>query len=111
MLSGVFHYHRLAIDRVARQVCASGTRRLRRNVMEAGSELKSQIAGAPAGALFPIASPDALLAAFADGADATCEAGDVKLRAGDDGGVLTAADFQFTSAEQVADTILSRALV
>ena len=29
---------------------------------------------------------------------------------GDAGGVLTAADFPFTSAQQVADTILSRAL-
>jgi hypothetical protein len=74
------------------------------------SELKSQIVGALAGASFPIASPEALLAAFPDGADTTCEAGDVKLRAGDAGGVLTAADFPFTSAEQIADTILSRAL-
>lgn len=78
--------------------------------MDVRSELKSQIAGALAGASFPIASPEALLAAFPQGADTTCEAGDVKLRAGDAGGVLTAADFPFTSAEQVADTILSRAL-
>ncbi len=78
--------------------------------MDVKSELKSQIVAALAGASFPIASAGAFLAAFPDGADTTCEAGDVKLRAGDAGGVLTAADFPFTSAEQVADTILSRAL-
>ena len=78
--------------------------------MDVKNELKSQIVGALAGASFPITSPEALLAAFPQGADTTCEAGDVKLRAGDAGGVLTAADFPFTSAEQVADTILSRAL-
>jgi len=78
--------------------------------MDVKNELKNQIVGALAGASFPIASPEALLAAFPQGADTTCEAGDVKLRAGDAGGVLTAVDFPFTSAEQVADTILSRAL-
>ncbi|MFA4966191.1 MAG: MTH865 family protein [Thermoleophilia bacterium] len=78
--------------------------------MDVRSELKSQIVGALAGASFPIATPEALLAAFPQGADTTCEAGDVKLRAGDAGGVLTAADFPFTGAEQVADSILSRAL-
>lgn len=78
--------------------------------MDVRSELTSQIVGALAGASFPISSPEELLAAFPNGADTTCEAGDVKLRAGDAGGVLTAADFPFTSAEQVADTILSRAL-
>lgn len=78
--------------------------------MDVTGELKSQIVGALAGASFPIATPEALLAAFPQGADTTCEAGDVKLRAGDAGGVLTAADFPFTSAEHVADTILSRAL-
>lgn len=78
--------------------------------MDVRAELTSQIVGALAGAQFPIESPEKLLAAFPQGADTTCEAGDVKLRAGDAGGVLTAADFPFTSAEQVADTILSRAL-
>jgi hypothetical protein len=78
--------------------------------MDVRAELTKQIVDALAGAGFPIESPEALLAAFPQGADTTCEAGDVKLRAGDAGGVLTAADFPFTSAEQVADTILSRAL-
>jgi hypothetical protein len=78
--------------------------------MDVRAELTSQIVGALAGAEFPIESPEKLLSAFPQGADTTCEAGDVKLRAGDAGGVLTAADFPFTSAQQVADTILSRAL-
>ncbi len=78
--------------------------------MDVKSELKDQIIGALAGAAFPIASPEALLASFPQGADTTCEAGDVKLRAGDAGGVLTAADFPFISAQQVADAIVDRAL-
>ncbi len=78
--------------------------------MDIKQELKNQIVGALAGAGFPLATPEALLGAFPQGADTTCAAGDVTLRAGDAGGVLTADDFPFTSAEQVADTILSRAL-
>lgn len=78
--------------------------------MDIKGELKSQIVGALAGATFPLATPEALLGAFPQGADTTCSAGGVTLRAGDAGGVLTADDFPFTSAEQVADTILSRAL-
>lgn len=78
--------------------------------MDVTAELKSQITGALADAEFPIASPEALLAAFPNGADTTCEAGAVRLRAGDAGGVLTADDFPFTSAQQVADAIVDRAL-
>lgn len=78
--------------------------------MDVKDELKRQIVGALAGAGFPLSTPEELLAAFPEGADTTCEAGGVKLRAGDAGGVLTPADFPFQSAEQVADTILSRAL-
>jgi len=78
--------------------------------MDVKTELKSQITGALAGAEFPIASPEALLAAFPNGADTTCEAGDVKLRAGDAGGVLFPGDFPFTSAQQVADAIVDRAV-
>ncbi|MHB8762996.1 MAG: MTH865 family protein [Deferrisomatales bacterium] len=77
--------------------------------MDVKAELTQQIVGALAGAQFPIGSPEALLAAFG-GPDATCRCGDVKLRAGDAGGVLKASDFPFTSAKAVADTILSRAL-
>lgn len=78
--------------------------------MDVKSELKRQIIGALSDAAFPIRSPQELLASFPQGADTTCEAGDVKLRAGDAGGVLTEGDFPFTDAAQVADTILSRAL-
>jgi hypothetical protein len=78
--------------------------------MDVKSELKQQIVGALSGAKFPLSSPEELLGAFPQGADTTCSAGGVTLRAGDAGGVLTPADFPFTSAEQVADTILSRAL-
>jgi hypothetical protein len=78
--------------------------------MDVKSELKSQIRGALAGAAFPIASPADLLAAFPNGADTTCEAGDVRLRAGDAGGVLRPDDFPFQNADQVADAIVDRAL-
>jgi hypothetical protein len=78
--------------------------------MDVKAELNNQITGALAGAEFPIASPEALLAAFPNGADTTCEAGDVELRAGDAGGVLTPDDFPFVSAQQVADAIVDRAV-
>lgn len=78
--------------------------------MDVKAQLKKQIVGALAGAQFPIGSPHDLLAAFPNGADTTCEYGEVKLRAGDAGSVLTLADFPFVSAESVADVILSRAL-
>ncbi|MCL5942811.1 MAG: MTH865 family protein [Actinobacteria bacterium] len=78
--------------------------------MNVKDELKRQIVGALAGATFPIAGPEELLAAFPQGADTTCAAGGITLRAGDAGGVLTPGDFPFQSAEQVAETILSRAL-
>lgn len=78
--------------------------------MDVKSELKAQIKGALAGAEFPIASPEALLAAFPNGADTTCEAGGVRLRAGDAGGVLLPSDFPFRDADQVADAIVDRAV-
>lgn len=72
--------------------------------------LKSQIREALAGAAFPIKSPEELLAAFPQGADTTCEAGGIKLRAGDAGSVLRAEDFPFQSAAEVADAIIDRAV-
>lgn len=78
--------------------------------MDIKAELRKQIVGALAGAKFPIGSPEDLLSAFPNGPDTTCQCGDVKLRAGDAGGVLRVTDFPFRSAEAVADTILSRAL-
>jgi hypothetical protein len=72
-------------------------------------EIHAQIVGALAGAKFPIATPETLLAAFPDGAETTCKSGDVELKAGDAGQVLTADDFPFKSAKDVADVIVERA--
>lgn len=77
--------------------------------MSVKEEIKSQIVGALSCASFPISTPEALLGAFPNGADTTCKAGDVEMTAGQAGQLLTADDFPFESAEQVADTILSRA--
>ncbi|MDP3066724.1 MAG: MTH865 family protein [Methanobacteriaceae archaeon] len=77
--------------------------------MDVKAEIKSQIVGALAGAKFPIETPEALLTAFPDGADTTCKAGDVEITAGQAGELLTADDFPFESAEQVADVILKKA--
>lgn len=71
-------------------------------------EIGKQIVGALANANFPINSPKDLLAAFPNGAATTCQAGDVKMTAGEAGKLLYMADFPFQDAEQVADTILSR---
>lgn len=74
-------------------------------------DIHAQIVGALAGAEFPIATPEALLAAFPDGAETTCKSGDVELKAGDAGQVLTADDFPFKSAPDVADVIVKRAVL
>lgn len=71
-------------------------------------EIHAQIVGALAGASFPLATPEELLSAFPDGAETTCKSGDVELKAGDAGGVLTPDDFPFTSAKDVADVIVER---
>ena len=77
--------------------------------MSVRETIKEQITGALAGADFPIATPEKLLSAFPNGADTTCEAGDVKLTAGEAGKLLTAVDFPFKSAEDVAETIVTKA--
>ncbi|AOT72517.1 MTH865 family protein [Geosporobacter ferrireducens] len=77
--------------------------------MNVRETIKSQIIGALKDACFPISSPEALLAAFPLGADTTCQAGDLKVTAGDAGKLLKADDFPFQSAENVAETIVSRA--
>jgi hypothetical protein len=71
-------------------------------------EIRGQMVGALANAKFPINSTKDLLAAFPNGADTTCQAGDVKMTAGQAGKLLYMSDFPFHDAEQVADTILSR---
>lgn len=78
--------------------------------MAVKDEIRSQIIGALAGAKFPINSPEELLAAFPQGAETTCKADGVELKAGDAGTVLKASDFPFKSAEDVANTIVDRAL-
>jgi hypothetical protein len=77
--------------------------------MDVKAEIKFQIVGALEGAKFPIETPEALLAAFPDGAQTTCKAGDVEMTAGQAGELLAAEDFPFESAEQVAEVILDKA--
>lgn len=77
--------------------------------MSVKEEIKGQIVGALGGTEFPIETPEALLGAFPEGADTTCKAGDVEMTAGEAGELLTIDDFPFTSAEDVADTILEKA--
>ncbi len=77
--------------------------------MNVKEEIHSQIVGALAGATFPIKTPDELFNAFPDGANTTCRAGEVELKASDAGEVLKADDFPFKSAKEVADVIVDRA--
>ena len=77
--------------------------------MSVRETIKKQIIGALQGANFPIATPEALQAAFPQGADTTCKAGYLEVTAGEAGKLLTAGDFPFNSAEEVAETIVSRA--
>lgn len=77
--------------------------------MSVRETIKGQIVGALQGATFPIVTPEDLFAAFPNGADTTCQAGDIKVTAGQAGQLLTAADFPFKSADDVGETIVSRA--
>ncbi|RQW80773.1 MAG: hypothetical protein EHM14_03555 [Methanothrix sp.] len=77
--------------------------------MSIKDEIHAQIEGALKNAKFPIATPEALLAAMPNGAATKCKAGDIELTAGDAGKVLLAGDFPFKSAKQVADVIVERA--
>jgi len=72
-------------------------------------EIHAQITGALTGAVFPIDTPEKLIAAFPAGADTTCQVGDIKMTAGEAGTLLKESDFPFTSARQVADIIVDRA--
>lgn len=72
-------------------------------------EIHAQIVRALAGAKFPLETPEELLGSFPDGAETTCKSGEVELKAGDAGKVLTGDDFPFKSAEEVADVIVERA--
>jgi len=77
--------------------------------MSVKNEIRKQIINALSGAQFPIATPKALLEAFPHGADTKCKSGNIEMTAGEAGTLLNSDDFPFTSAEQVADTILERA--
>lgn len=77
--------------------------------MTVKDEIHSQILGALAGAKFPLKTPEELLAAFPDGAETTCKADGIELKAGDAGKVLKAKDFPFKSAKEVANVIVERA--
>ena len=77
--------------------------------MGAKEDIRGQIIDSLAGAKFPINSPEELISALPNGADTTCKSGDVELKASDAGQVLTADDFPFNSAEEVADTIVNKA--
>lgn len=77
--------------------------------MSVRDEIHAQIAGALKNAKFPIKTPENLLAAFPDGANTTCKAGDLEVTAGEAGKLLKASDFPFKNAKQVADVIVQRA--
>lgn len=77
--------------------------------MSVGEEIHAQIVGALKNAKFPIKTPEKLLAAFPDGANTTCKAGDIEVTAGEAGKLLKASDFPFKNAKQVADVIVQRA--
>ncbi|MGB9980072.1 MTH865 family protein [Methanobacterium sp.] len=77
--------------------------------MSVKEDIRSQIIGALEGANFPINTPQELFDALPNGPDTTCKSGDVELKAADAGQVLSADDFPFNSAEEVADTIVNKA--
>jgi hypothetical protein len=72
-------------------------------------QIHAQIAGALKGAKFPVKTPKDLIAAFPNGANTTCQVGDLKMTAGEAGKLLKATDFPFKSAKAVADVIVERA--
>ena len=77
--------------------------------MNVRDEIHAQIIGGLAGAKFPIMSPEDLLAAFPEGANTTCKAGNLEISAGEAGKLLKASDFPFNDEKQVADVIVERA--
>ena len=58
-------------------------------------QIHAQISGALKGAKFPVKTPKDLIAAFPNGADTTCQVGDLKMTAGEAGKLLKASDFPF----------------
>jgi hypothetical protein len=72
-------------------------------------QIHGQITAALHAAKFPVRTPKDLIAAFPNGADTTCQAGDLKMTAGEAGKLLKASDFPFKNAKAVADVIVDRA--
>lgn len=72
-------------------------------------QIHGQITGALKSAKFPVKTPKDLIAAFPNGADTTCQVGDLKMTAGEAGKLLKATDFPFKNAKAVADVIVDRA--
>lgn len=79
------------------------------NNMSVRETIKKQIINHLKGAEFPIATPEALLGAFPNGADTVCKAGDLVVTAGEAGTLLKANHFPFSSAEEVGETIVELA--
>lgn len=77
--------------------------------MSVREAIKGQIIAGLANAKFPITTPQELLSAFPNGADTACKAGDLEVTAGQAGKLLSAGDFPFTSAQHVAETIVTKA--
>jgi hypothetical protein len=77
--------------------------------MSVKDEIHAQIFGALKGAKFPVKTPAELIAAFPNGANTTCQVGDIKMTAGEAGKLLKGSDFPFKNAKQVADVIVQRA--
>lgn len=71
--------------------------------------IKNQIINHLKSAEFPIATPQALLSAFPNGADTSCQSGDFIVTAGQAGSLLKEGHFPFTSAEHVGETIVELA--
>jgi hypothetical protein len=86
--------------------CISGEKTMTKSVKD---QIHAQIAGALAGTKFPIKTPGDLIAAFPNGAETTCQVGDLKMTAGEAGKLLKASDFPFKNAKAVADIIVERA--
>ncbi len=77
--------------------------------MNVRQTIKGQIINHLKGAAFPIATPEALIAAFPNGADTTCKAGDLVITAGQAGQLLSPGNFPFASAEEVGETLVELA--
>lgn len=77
--------------------------------MSVKETIKSQITGALQTAKFPINTLEELLDAFPEGADTKCKAEEIEMTAAEAGKLLSTYDFPFKNAEEVAETITSKA--